>query len=45
MFSGNSERGVRLGMFFMSNGGGIMSKFGLGLDLWWFWGFENILCL
>ena len=28
--------------FFMSNGGGIMEKFGLEVDLWWFWDFENI---
>ena len=26
----------------MSNGGGIMSNFGLGVDLWWIWCFENI---
>ena len=29
-FSNNSEGAVRLGMFFMSNGGGIMSEFGVG---------------
>ena len=40
-FSGDSKGGVRLGMFFLSNGGGIMSKFSLGVDLWWIWGFEQ----
>ena len=43
--SGNSGGAVRLGMFFMSNGGGFMTKFCLGVDLWWMWGFENILAI
>ena len=29
--------------FFMSNGGGIMLKLGLEVDLWWVWSFENIV--
>ena len=44
-FSGVSEGGVRLGMFFMSNGDGIMAKFALGVDLCCIWGFEHIFCL
>ena len=32
-------------MFFMSNEFGIMVKFGLEVDLWWFWSFEKILCI
>ena len=44
-FWGNSEGGVRLGIFFISYGGGIMSEFGMGVDLWWIWGFVNIFCL
>ena len=36
---------VGLGMFFMSNDFGIMARFGLGVDLWWFWGFEHLFCL
>ena len=31
--SGNFEGDVRLGMFFMSNGDGIMAKFALEVDL------------
>ena len=42
-FSRNSEDGVSVGMFFMSNGGGIMEKVGLGDDLWWFWEFEKFV--
>ena len=30
-------------VFFMSNGGGIILKFGLGVALWWFWDSENML--
>ena len=37
-FSENYEGGVSLGMFFMSNGRGIMPKFNLEVDLWWVWG-------
>ena len=43
-FLGNYGGAVRLGMFFMSNGGGIMAKFGLGVDLWWFWDFDCFFC-
>ena len=31
--------------FSMLNGGGIMSRFGPGVDLRWIWGFENSSCL
>ena len=27
-------------MLFMSNEFGTMAKFGLGVDVWWFWGIE-----
>ena len=42
---GKSGGAVRLGVFFMLNEFGIMAKFGLGVDLWWFGGFEQILGL
>ena len=44
-FSRDFGGAVGLGVFFMSNEFGIMSKFGLGIDLWWSWGFEKKNCL
>ena len=29
----------------MSDEFGFMAKFSLGVDLWWFWGFDNIFIL
>ena len=32
-------------VFFMSHEFGTMAEFGVEVDLWWFWGFENIFSL